>query len=433
MRKSNLVKAMACFMAATMAVTCVPSVNATTAITAQAETTVPAPVASFSFGEEIANKTYTENGITFSSNFASIQETEDKNGATNKVLYLNDTYLESTENAFSNVDFSQGFSISMDIKPDIQPTDWDYVFSIGKNSADSADQTFSYLDGTIGFIMRMGDEYTAFFPADGWQDGNPVNSDYAYFLNVDNTGKWYHFTYVYSADGFAMYVNGIPTVKYAALDDAQKAVFTKILSTLPTGKLRLGCGIDPAMEHTSAYYDNVKIFNSALTAEQAAALASEKADTNTATPSDTAPDNTTDNAVDTTGGAITQEPDTPIIAPAPDTTPDPTTPEPGINDNDQNDQQDASQPNDDADDTDDEDEAVVKKAAKLNKKKATVKVGKSVKLKVKNTSKKVTWSSSNKKVAKVSKAGKVTGVKAGKATIKAKVDGKALKCKVTVK
>ena len=134
---------------------------------------------------------------------------------------------------------------------------------------------------------------------------------------------------------------------------------------------------------------------------------------------------TTDSAIDTTPTT----PDTDTTAPAPDNNTVPTTPETEVGNDDQ---QDVSEPSDDADDTDDEDEATVK-AAKLNKKKATVKVGKSVKLKVKNTSKKVTWSSSNKKVAKVSKAGKVTGVKAGKATIKAKVGGKTLKCKVTVK
>lgn len=73
-----------------------------------------------------------------------------------------------------------------------------------------------------------------------------------------------------------------------------------------------------------------------------------------------------------------------------------------------------------------------KKAAKLNQKTLSIKVGQSKTLKVKNTTKKVKWSSSNKKVAKV-KAGKVTGVKAGKATIKAKVGNKTLKCTVTVK
>lgn len=46
--------------------------------------------------------------------------------------------------------------------------------------------------------------------------------------------------------------------------------------------------------------------------------------------------------------------------------------------------------------------------------------------------KNVKWSSSNKKVASVSKTGEVKGRKAGKAVIKAKVKGKTLKCKVTV-
>jgi len=70
---------------------------------------------------------------------------------------------------------------------------------------------------------------------------------------------------------------------------------------------------------------------------------------------------------------------------------------------------------------------------KLNKKKVTVYVGDTVKLKVKGAKKKVKWSSSNKNVAAVSKKGKVTGRKEGKATITAKVEKKKYKCKVTVK
>lgn len=80
------------------------------------------------------------------------------------------------------------------------------------------------------------------------------------------------------------------------------------------------------------------------------------------------------------------------------------------------------------------------KAAKLSKSKASVTVGKTVKLSVKNATKKVKWSTSNKKIAKVSKtSGKkkatavIKGVKAGTATITAKVGNKKLKCKVTVK
>ncbi len=79
---------------------------------------------------------------------------------------------------------------------------------------------------------------------------------------------------------------------------------------------------------------------------------------------------------------------------------------------------------------------VVAKAAKkikLNKKKVNLVKGKTVKLKVKGTKKKVTWKSSKKKVATVNKRGKVTAKKKGTATITAKVAGKKLKCKVTVK
>ena len=69
---------------------------------------------------------------------------------------------------------------------------------------------------------------------------------------------------------------------------------------------------------------------------------------------------------------------------------------------------------------------------KLNTKKRTISVGEKYKLKVSGTSKKVKWSSSNKKVAKVSKKGVVTGKKTGKATITAKVGKKKLKCKISV-
>lgn len=70
---------------------------------------------------------------------------------------------------------------------------------------------------------------------------------------------------------------------------------------------------------------------------------------------------------------------------------------------------------------------------RLNYSEVSVFVGKSKTLKVKGTSKKATWKSSNKKVATVSKTGKVTGKKAGTAVITATVDGNSYKCSVTVK
>lgn len=69
---------------------------------------------------------------------------------------------------------------------------------------------------------------------------------------------------------------------------------------------------------------------------------------------------------------------------------------------------------------------------KLNTTEKTLVIGKTYKLKVRNTEKTVKWLSSNPKVASVSEKGLVTAKKAGTATITAKVGKKKLTCKVTV-
>ena len=73
-----------------------------------------------------------------------------------------------------------------------------------------------------------------------------------------------------------------------------------------------------------------------------------------------------------------------------------------------------------------------KKVVKLNKSKLTLQTGKTSKLKLKNTKKKVKWSSKNKKVATVSRKGVVKAVSVGKTTITAKSGKKKYSCKVTV-
>ncbi|MCI9598655.1 MAG: hypothetical protein HFE75_15510 [Firmicutes bacterium] len=70
-------------------------------------------------------------------------------------------------------------------------------------------------------------------------------------------------------------------------------------------------------------------------------------------------------------------------------------------------------------------EAKAKSKPKLNKTKISLNVNKSYQLKLRGTSKKVTWKTSNRKVAAVSKKGKVTGKKKGTAVITAKA-GKRL-------
>lgn len=69
---------------------------------------------------------------------------------------------------------------------------------------------------------------------------------------------------------------------------------------------------------------------------------------------------------------------------------------------------------------------------RLNKTTVTVKTGKTVKLSVKGTNKKVTWTSKNKKVATVNSKGVVKGITPGITKVIAKVAGKSYTCKVNV-
>lgn len=68
----------------------------------------------------------------------------------------------------------------------------------------------------------------------------------------------------------------------------------------------------------------------------------------------------------------------------------------------------------------------------LNKTKLTLNVNETYTLKIKGTSKKVKWSSSNTKIATVNSKGKIVAKSKGKVYISAKVAGKTYKCKVVV-
>ena len=70
---------------------------------------------------------------------------------------------------------------------------------------------------------------------------------------------------------------------------------------------------------------------------------------------------------------------------------------------------------------------------KLSNTRLSVYTKTSKQLKLKGTSRKVTWSSSAPSVVSVNKKGKITARRTGKATITAKVNGVKYKCKVTVK
>ena len=69
---------------------------------------------------------------------------------------------------------------------------------------------------------------------------------------------------------------------------------------------------------------------------------------------------------------------------------------------------------------------------KLSKKTVKLEVGKTKKIKVKGTTDKVTWATSDKKVATVSSKGKITAKGEGSCKITATVGSKTLTCKVNV-
>lgn len=68
----------------------------------------------------------------------------------------------------------------------------------------------------------------------------------------------------------------------------------------------------------------------------------------------------------------------------------------------------------------------------INKKKMTLSVGKTGKLRIKGTLKNVKWQSKNEKIAKVSRFGKVTGIEKGKTEIIGAVKGIKISCIITI-
>lgn len=77
--------------------------------------------------------------------------------------------------------------------------------------------------------------------------------------------------------------------------------------------------------------------------------------------------------------------------------------------------------------------ANTKKKVEINYKKLVLKVGQKKKLKIKNTKKKVQWSSKNENIATVSQKGVVKAKKKGVVKIVGKIGKKKYTCKVTVK
>ncbi len=233
---------------------------------------MPTPVVELDFEDgTMGDTTYSEAGLTFTKGNTPTITTVDGG----KVLALSEEitnapgvstgadYLRTTAGVES-LDFSNGLTVSVDIKPNKQKNDWTYFFGYGYQGTATGDYTYRYVDATTGFIVRQGQPDSNVYPGGNWDAGNTVNSDFNYFVNnVDGT-EWYNLTYIVGNSYTATYVNGV-LATYATVDETAR---TEILTAIKGGQLTIGKGIDPGLEGYIGYMDNFTLYNTELTAAQ---------------------------------------------------------------------------------------------------------------------------------------------------------------------
>lgn len=241
--------------------------------------------------------------------------------------------------------------------------------------------------------------------------------------------EWHNVTVTYTKEGAVYYIDGKVVnewkVKTGGLDGL---LSEEGASTMPYICLGGNQAWDWQDVDAAYYLDNVAVYSSALSSDEVQDIVATNLNGGTSDADTPSSDVPSTDAPSTDAPAIDGAPST-------DVPEEPIPEDPGVGNDvvDTVPAPDVEEPATEEPETKEPEEVEEEAAQPTLKKKLTVKVGKSKKLSVKNTTKKVTWSSSNKKIAKVNKSGKVTGVKAGKAVIKAKVGGKTLKCTVTVK
>lgn len=183
-----------------------------------------------------------------------------KNGSFVILKQENEGWLED------KISFKDVATVSFDAYPTVNGSDWNYIFGLGYTASSS--NPYHYIDGTIGFIHRLGDPYNAFFPGESWASenklgGSATENPYNYFSGLDesNCNKWYHFDYIYSTSGLYIYVNGVRTIVHENLTDDQVAAVKDVLSYLNKGLIVIGAGCDPNLENFGGYIANFTLRN----------------------------------------------------------------------------------------------------------------------------------------------------------------------------
>ena len=259
--------------------------------------TVTSPADGLAFGADgtmsADNKSYEEGGISFTNDGVEIVDApiitdEDGQPATGETVTGDDgghgkvfifpipdpqnnektgeSWITTAGEALKDYDFSQGFTLSCDIYPDQQSTDWNYIFGIGTFGEEK-----NAFVGTIGFSAGFDSELkkdtdgTSWmgFPAGdaadpnnpNWIHENKGNYNWNFFMNPVNAHKWYHLDFIYSLEGLTIAIDGVPIVAYQDTNGYMADIF----KALKDGQLRLGKGVVTSNEGYVGLMDNIEL------------------------------------------------------------------------------------------------------------------------------------------------------------------------------
>lgn len=267
MRKTKLFKrSAAVVISASMVLT---SVNVIPELKEEAKAAdAVTPVFSMDFsGTMESDGNYTENGNTFKSKNAEIVDGKlhIKQGGS-PVDGASVGYLESGT-IFTDNNFSNGVTVQFEWKSEKQEKDWDYIFGLG-----TTDPGWNYVDATSGFIMRMGDTYQANFPGGSWDTKNSViyknaggsDNPFDYFNSDAHAGETHTMSYVYSKTGTSIYVDGVLSNSWTTVSSTVGDIYAK----LNKGYFVLGTNVGKTLESCNGTYDDVKIYDKALSAAE---------------------------------------------------------------------------------------------------------------------------------------------------------------------
>ncbi len=258
-----------------------------TATTAPDATTAPSGEAT---GTNFANIT-TQPVVSYTFDSADGVELAGEANVTDGVLNLatkesnNETYAKIAD--LSTFDFSNGITLTADVKVTGYKSDWTPIFMLGDGVLGGEDkdvtglyhfsQGFSSVGGSRADVADKADWFIGYF-------GNGITTPYTWdwYSNAANHNKWDTITVTIDAKNMVTYINGV------AVQSAE-ADYSALVNAFKSAKNNyLGASYWAADPDFQGSLDNVGIYNTALTATDVAALASAKA-------TDTTPGGNTDN------------------------------------------------------------------------------------------------------------------------------------------